>query len=180
MVRQDPDVIVVGEIRDRFSADTCMHAALTGHKVMTTIHNEDSIGGLIPPPQHGHRGFHDFVDAGLRSGPTARTACVPSLCRTRRTETRGTAQDRIRHARPQGCLAPGGTRMLPMQLHGLQGTVGRLRRFSFSTRCSRTGFSAKEPLMKSASSASRLRGWSPRSRMASPRRPRGKPPSARC
>lgn len=47
MVRQDPDVIVVGEIRDRFSADTCIQAALTGHKVMTTFHTEDSIGGLI-------------------------------------------------------------------------------------------------------------------------------------
>lgn len=47
MVRQDPDVIVVGEIRDRFSADTCIQAALTGHKVMTTFHTEDTIGGLI-------------------------------------------------------------------------------------------------------------------------------------
>ena len=47
MVRQDPDIIVVGEIRDRFSADTCIQAALTGHKVMTTFHTEDSIGGLI-------------------------------------------------------------------------------------------------------------------------------------
>jgi type IV pilus assembly protein PilB len=47
VVRQDPDVIVVGEIRDRFSAETCIQAALTGHKVMTTFHTEDSIGGLI-------------------------------------------------------------------------------------------------------------------------------------
>ncbi|NTU47383.1 MAG: Flp pilus assembly complex ATPase component TadA [Syntrophobacteraceae bacterium] len=47
IVRQDPDVIVVGEIRDRFSAETCIQAALTGHKVMTTFHTEDSIGGLI-------------------------------------------------------------------------------------------------------------------------------------
>lgn len=47
MVRQDPDVIVVGEIRDRFSAETSIQAALTGHKVLTTFHTEDSIGGLI-------------------------------------------------------------------------------------------------------------------------------------
>jgi type IV pilus assembly protein PilB len=46
-VRQDPDVIVLGEIRDRFSADTAIQAALTGHKVLTTFHTEDSIGGLI-------------------------------------------------------------------------------------------------------------------------------------
>jgi type IV pilus assembly protein PilB len=47
IVRQDPDVIVLGEIRDRFSAETAIQAALTGHKVLTTFHTEDSIGGLI-------------------------------------------------------------------------------------------------------------------------------------
>ncbi len=47
IVRQDPDVIVIGEIRDSFSADMAMQAALTGHKVLTTFHTEDSIGGLI-------------------------------------------------------------------------------------------------------------------------------------
>ena len=47
MVRQDPDVIVLGEIRDRFSADAAIQAALTGHKVLTTFHTEDSIGGLL-------------------------------------------------------------------------------------------------------------------------------------
>ncbi len=47
MVRQDPDVIVLGEVRDRFSAETAIQAALTGHKVLTTFHTEDSIGGLL-------------------------------------------------------------------------------------------------------------------------------------
>ncbi len=47
IVRQDPDVIVVGEVRDQFSAETCIQASLTGHKVLTTFHTEDSIGGLI-------------------------------------------------------------------------------------------------------------------------------------
>jgi type IV pilus assembly protein PilB len=47
IVRQDPDVIVIGEIRDAFSADTAIQAALTGHKVLTTFHTEDSIGGLV-------------------------------------------------------------------------------------------------------------------------------------
>jgi type IV pilus assembly protein PilB len=47
IVRQDPDVIVLGEIRDQFSAETAIQAALTGHKVLTTFHTEDSIGGLI-------------------------------------------------------------------------------------------------------------------------------------
>ncbi|MDX9785171.1 MAG: ATPase, T2SS/T4P/T4SS family [Desulfobacterales bacterium] len=47
IVRQDPDVVVIGEIRDKFSADVAVNAALTGHKVLTTFHTEDSIGALI-------------------------------------------------------------------------------------------------------------------------------------
>ncbi|MGE3706103.1 MAG: GspE/PulE family protein, partial [Vicinamibacterales bacterium] len=47
IVRQDPDVIVIGEIRDQFSAEVAINAALTGHKVLTTFHTEDSIGGLV-------------------------------------------------------------------------------------------------------------------------------------
>jgi len=47
IVRQDPDIIVIGEVRDKFSAETAIQAALTGHKVLTTFHTEDSIGGLL-------------------------------------------------------------------------------------------------------------------------------------
>jgi type IV pilus assembly protein PilB len=47
IVRQDPDVIVIGEIRDNFSAGVAVQAALTGHKVLTTFHTEDAVGGLV-------------------------------------------------------------------------------------------------------------------------------------
>jgi len=47
IVRQDPDIVVIGEIRDTYSAGVAVQAALTGHKVLTTFHTEDSIGGLI-------------------------------------------------------------------------------------------------------------------------------------
>jgi len=47
ILRQDPDVIVIGEIRDNFSAEVAVQAALTGHKVLTTFHTEDCVGGLI-------------------------------------------------------------------------------------------------------------------------------------
>jgi type IV pilus assembly protein PilB len=47
IVRQDPDVIVLGEIRDAASADVAIQAALTGHKVFSTLHTEDAIGGLL-------------------------------------------------------------------------------------------------------------------------------------
>ena len=47
IVRQDPDIIILGEIRDTFTAETAIEAALTGHKVLTTFHTEDSIGALL-------------------------------------------------------------------------------------------------------------------------------------
>lgn len=47
IVRQDPDIIVLGEIRDRVTAETAIQAALTGHKVYSTFHTEDTIGGLL-------------------------------------------------------------------------------------------------------------------------------------
>ncbi len=47
IVRQDPDIIVMGEIRDRTTAQVAIQAALTGHKVYSTFHTEDTIGGLL-------------------------------------------------------------------------------------------------------------------------------------
>ncbi|HPC37467.1 MAG TPA: ATPase, T2SS/T4P/T4SS family [Candidatus Paceibacterota bacterium] len=47
IVRQDPDVIMVGEIRDNETAALAIHAALTGHLVLSTLHTNDAIG-VIP------------------------------------------------------------------------------------------------------------------------------------
>lgn len=46
VVRQDPDIILVGEIRDRETADIALQAALTGHLVLSTIHTNDSAGTI--------------------------------------------------------------------------------------------------------------------------------------
>ncbi len=46
-LRQDPDIIMVGEIRDKETAQLAIQAALTGHLVLSTIHTNDSIG-VIP------------------------------------------------------------------------------------------------------------------------------------
>lgn len=46
-LRQDPDIIMVGEIRDKETAQLAIHAALTGHLVFSTIHTNSSIG-VIP------------------------------------------------------------------------------------------------------------------------------------
>lgn len=47
ILRQDPDVIMVGEIRDNETAGLAVHAALTGHIVLSTIHTNNSVG-VIP------------------------------------------------------------------------------------------------------------------------------------
>lgn len=46
MVRQDPDVILVGEIRDQETAEIAIQAALTGHLVFSTLHTNDSAGAI--------------------------------------------------------------------------------------------------------------------------------------
>jgi general secretion pathway protein E len=45
-LRQDPDVIMVGEIRDRETAEIAMHASMTGHLVLSTIHTNDAAGAF--------------------------------------------------------------------------------------------------------------------------------------
>ena len=47
ILRQDPDIIMVGEIRDKETAQLAIHAALTGHLVLSTLHTNNSIG-VIP------------------------------------------------------------------------------------------------------------------------------------
>ncbi len=46
IVRQDPDVVLVGEIRDRETAEIAIHAALTGHLVFSTLHTNDAAGAI--------------------------------------------------------------------------------------------------------------------------------------
>jgi len=46
-LRSDPDVIMVGEIRDAESANLCVQMALTGHLVLTTLHTSDAAGALV-------------------------------------------------------------------------------------------------------------------------------------
>jgi general secretion pathway protein E len=47
LLRQDPDVIMIGEIRDRETADVAVQAALTGHLVLSTLHTNDSPSAVI-------------------------------------------------------------------------------------------------------------------------------------
>ena len=79
-LRQDPDVIMVGEIRDREVAETAIQAALTGHFVFSTLHTNNAAGT-----------FPRLVDLGVDSAsfPSAITvAMAQRLIRTLDPETR--------------------------------------------------------------------------------------------
>lgn len=47
IVRQDPDIVLVGEIRDKETAEIAVNAALTGHLLLSTIHGNDAATGII-------------------------------------------------------------------------------------------------------------------------------------
>ena len=82
ILRQDPDIIMIGEIRDTETAEIAVEAALTGHQVLSTMHCNDAPGRHCPPGRHGHRALPDFLfgDPGLR--PTAHAPHLFSLQRT--------------------------------------------------------------------------------------------------
>ncbi len=60
LLRQDPDIIFIGEIRDHTTAEMALKAAMTGHQVYTTLHTNDSFGAL---PR--------LMDLGMKPGMVA-------------------------------------------------------------------------------------------------------------
>lgn len=46
ILRQDPNIIMVGEIRDKETAEVAIRASLTGHLVLSTLHTNDSVGTI--------------------------------------------------------------------------------------------------------------------------------------
>lgn len=57
ILRQDPDIVMVGEIRDRETADTAVQASLTGHLVLSTVHTNDAAGAIPRLMEMGIKGF---------------------------------------------------------------------------------------------------------------------------
>ncbi|MEZ5847984.1 MAG: ATPase, T2SS/T4P/T4SS family [Geminicoccaceae bacterium] len=67
LLRQDPDIVMVGEIRDTDTAVMAMRAAMTGHKVFSTLHTNDAIGAIAR-----------LIDLGIQPGVLAGNviACI--------------------------------------------------------------------------------------------------------
>jgi type IV pilus assembly protein PilB len=86
-LRQDPDVILVGETRDRETAKTAIEAALTGHLVLTTLHTNDAAGAIA---RLDEMGVEPFMVSGALLGVVAQRLMrrVCSECRIPYTPTR--------------------------------------------------------------------------------------------
>ncbi len=68
LLRQDPDVILVGEIRDKDTAVTAITAAMTGHQVYSSLHTNDAIGAI---PRLMNIGVPNYLMAGALIGVAA-------------------------------------------------------------------------------------------------------------
>lgn len=85
-LRQDPDVILVGETRDRETAKTAIEAALTGHLVLTTLHTNDAAGAIA---RLDEMGVEPFMVSGALLGVLAQRLMrrVCTECRIAYTPT---------------------------------------------------------------------------------------------
>ena len=81
VLRHDPDVIMVGEIRDKETAELAVRSALTGHLILSTIHTNDSVGAVSRLRNLG-------IEPYLISG-TLRTVLAQRLVRKTCKECRG-------------------------------------------------------------------------------------------
>src|SRR6202007_1006301 len=88
-VRQDPDVIMVGEVRDPETANIAVHAALTGHLVLTTLHTETAAAAVPRLLDLGVEGF--LLKSTLRAVIAQRLVRI--LCDRCKHEHRLTAED---------------------------------------------------------------------------------------
>jgi type IV pilus assembly protein PilB len=117
-LRQDPDVIMVGEVRDAETADIALKAALTGHMVLSSLHTNDAAGAVLRLLNMGLESF--IVASALRLVVAQRL--VRRLCKECkvpleidvRTHPLTASYERLHHhgrvtiREPRGCPACGG------------------------------------------------------------------------
>ena len=101
LMRQDPDVILVGEVRDQETAEMAFRAAMTGHQVYTTLHTNSAIGAL---PRLRDIGIIPEIMAGNIIGVIAQRL-VRKLCKICKAAYRPTADDLQLLGNREGVLA---------------------------------------------------------------------------
>jgi len=110
-LRQDPDIILVGEIRDRETAEIAIQASLTGHLVLSTLHTNDSVSAVTRLLEMGAESY--LISASLLAvlaQRLLRTICPE--CRTTHYAAKTVLQElgldpakKIRLTRGKGCSA---------------------------------------------------------------------------
>lgn len=95
VLRQDPDVIMVGEIRDFETADTAINAALTGHLVLSTIHTNSAAGAI---PRFLSMGVKPFLLSPALNVIIGQRL-VRKICSSCKEEDIGISEERIKKAR---------------------------------------------------------------------------------
>ena len=109
ILRQDPDVIMVGEIRDQETAEIAIQAALTGHLVLSTLHTNDAAGAVTRCLDMGVQSFKIAAAlAGVIAQRLVRTVCpdcrVPYYPPAQTLDLIGYSGDRRRQfIRGEGC-----------------------------------------------------------------------------
>ena len=83
LLRQDPDIIMVGEIRDRDTADMAVQAALTGHLVLSTLHTNDAPTAVTRLLDLGVPAVPAELDAARRDGAATRAHAVSRIASSR-------------------------------------------------------------------------------------------------
>jgi len=114
MVRSDPDTLMVGEIRDRETAQIAMEAALTGHLVLSTLHTNDA---SLAPVRLIDMGVEPFLIASaiecILAERLARRLCsacrMPAKLSRKELEQIGVAGDEGEIYEPVGCVTCNGT-----------------------------------------------------------------------
>jgi general secretion pathway protein E len=104
IVRQDPDVIMVGEMRDRETARICVQSALTGHLVLSTLHTNDAPGCVT---RLRDMGIEDYLITSTVNA-VAGQRLVRLLCKHCRVPSRTPGDARVLY-RPAGCERCSGT-----------------------------------------------------------------------
>jgi type II secretory ATPase GspE/PulE/Tfp pilus assembly ATPase PilB-like protein len=121
ILRQDPDIIMVGEIRDRETAEIAIHAALTGHLVFATLHTNDAAGAATRLIDMGIEPFLIASSAiGILAQRLARKVCdhckKPYGATPELLKSLGIAPGTMTFYRGEGCPA--------CKNSGYQGRVG--------------------------------------------------------
>ena len=98
ILRQDPDVIAVGEIRDGETAQIAMRAAITGHIVLSTVHTNDALGTIERLLDIGVEPY--LISSALKGVVSQRL--VRRICPTCRTAFEPTAEDLANLGLPAG------------------------------------------------------------------------------